>query len=369
VSAAKKSAGARKRAPAPVPAPVNGKTRIRVTDTPAGNYFASGADKPDSDLEFIPTGCSVLDEALSGGIALGRTVNIVGDKSAGKTLLAMEITANFHTVFAAQGARSRYAESEAAFDKPYAGALGMPVDLIEFNNGGKPLQTVEDLYDDMVRFMDENPGVPKLYIIDSLDALSDDEEMEAAFDKDSFGGKKPKLIGQLFRRLIDRMEEEKMAFVVVSQIRDVMNAGPFQEKTKRSGGRALDFYATHIIWLNEMGKIKRTMAKIDRIVGVDVRARIRKNKVGLPFRECEYPVLFGYGIDDMMASAKWLVENHREAMLTPLGMSKAGYPVMIPIIRDRGGDEAREMRASLAKIVRREWQIIETGFLPKAKKY
>lgn len=357
---------------AAVAAPPAAKARVRVVaampEAERVSYFASGNDKPESELEFISSGCSVVDEALGGGVALGRTINIIGDRSAGKTLLAMEITANFH--LQCPDGKSRYGESEAAFDKPYASALGMPVNKIEFNdpkNG--PMRTVEDLYDDMVRFMDENPKVPKLYIIDSLDALGDDAEMEREFDKDDMGGKKPKLIGQLFRRLIERMEDERMAFVVVSQIRENMNAKAFQEKYKRSGGKALDFYATHIIWLTEIGKIKRDVAKITRIVGVDVKLRVRKNKVGLPFREVDYPVLFGYGIDDMTASASWLVENHREAMLAPLGMSKAGYPTLLAKIRNEGGDEAREMRLALSKIVRREWAIVETSFLPKSRKY
>lgn len=354
-----------------LPAPA-AKARVRIAanmpDAERVSYFASGNDKPESELEFISTGCSIVDEALGGGVALGRTINVIGDRSAGKTLLAMEITANFHLEY--PDGVSRYAESEAAFDKPYAGALGMPIDKIEFNDPKTgPMRTVEDLYDDMERFMDAHPKVPKLYIIDSLDALADDDEMERDFDKDDMGGKKPKLIGQLFRRLVDRMEVERMAFVVVSQIRENMSAKAFQEKYKRSGGKALDFYATHIIWLTEIGKIKRTVAHIERVVGVDVKLRVRKNKVGLPFREVEYPVLFGYGIDDMTASASWLVENRREAMLAALGMSKAGYSTLLTKVRNEGGPEAREMRRALSKIVRREWAIIETSFLPASRKY
>lgn len=331
----------------------------------AASYFASGAEK--SELKFVSSGCAVLDEALGGGYVLGRVVNIVGDRSAGKTLSAMEITANFHLTYPT-GA-SRYAESEAAFDKPYAAALGMPVDKIEFNTDDRPLETVEDLYDDLVRFLDANKNRPKLYVIDSLDALSDDAELEADFDKDSMGGKKPKLIGQLFRRLVQRMEDEEMLFVVVSQIRENMTATAFQEKYKRSGGKALDFYATHIVWLTEIKKLKRTVGKIERIVGVDVKARVRKNKVGLPFRECEYPILFGYGIDDLTASVEWLIENHREPLLAGLGMSKAGYPTLLTKLRNEGGEPVAEMRVKLRKIVRDEWQKIETSFLPKSRKY
>lgn len=342
------------------------------------SYFASGSAK--SELRFVSSGCSVLDEALGGGYVLGRTVNIVGDKSAGKTLSAMEVCANFAMQF--PDGWIRYGESEAAFDQPYAGALGIPLSRILFNDARKrkdketgkmldvPLETVEDLYDDMLYYLDKFKDVKQgLYIIDSLDALSDDAEMEADFNQASYGGAKPKAIGQLFRRLTQRLEEQGVLFIVVSQIRDKLNAGPFQETKTRSGGKALDFYATHIVWLAEIKKLKRTIGGIERIVGVDVKARVRKNKVGLPFRECEYPILFGYGIDDLTASVEWLVENKRESLLAGFGMSKTGYSTLLSSLRNKGGPEVADMRARLNAVIRTEWAKIETGFLPQSRKY
>lgn len=332
---------------------------------PSGSYFVSGEGK--EDLEFFSSGCAALDEILGGGWCLGRTSNVVGDKSAGKTLLAMEALANFLLVFI--DGIARYAEAEAAFDMPYAAALGMPIDKIVFNEDGQPMATVEALYDDMEKFMDRHPGVPKLYIIDSLDSLSTEEEMEQDFNEKSYGGGKPKAIGQLFRRLIARMEKERMHFMVVSQLRDVLNAQAFQEKKKRSGGKALDFYATWILWIAEIGKIKRTISGIERIVGIDVRGNCKKNKIGLPLRQCDWPVLFGYGIDDMKASVDYLISNGCEKRLEEVGLSKAGHGVRLMSIRDHGGAEALEMRSALAKIVRQEYTRIETSFLPKSSKY
>lgn len=331
------------------------------------SYFAQGADKEDSDLEFISSGCSVVDEAMAGGFPLGRVVNIVGNQASGKTLLAMEVTANFHITY--KDGKSRYAESEEAFDIPYAGALGMPIHLIEFNNPDRPMRTIEDWHADLVRFAEKYPGVPKLYILDSLDALGDDDEQKAAFGADSYGGKKPKLIGQLFRSLVSMLTKERICLVIVSQLRENMSTVPFAPKYKRSGGKALDYYATHILWLTEIGKIVKTIDKVKRIIGVDVKLAVKKNKVGIGYRDVEYPVLYGYGIDDLTASADWLCKNNREAVLAPLGMSKAGYPTLLTKIRNEGGEQAREMRAALAKIVRREWAAIETSFLPVSKKY
>lgn len=386
--------------------PVKRRATAAPREEAASTYFANVAEK--EGLEFVSSGCALLDAALGGGWVLGRVANIVGDKSAGKTLLAIEACANFHKQY--PSGKIRYNEAEAAFDEAYAEALGMPVDAVDFKGQvisaadeakhaelslvmadrsasekerdtaerarkkleakgvGRPHNTVEALYDDIVYTMDENPGKPILYIIDSLDALSDEAEQGREIGDASYGGTKPKKMGEMFRRLVERMEGQRLLLIVISQLRDKLNV-TFGEKQTRSGGRALDFYASHVIWLAETGKIKKTVDKIDRIVGVDVRARVKKNKVGLPFRECSYPILFGYGVDDLTANVEWLIEVGCEGRLKELEISKAGYKVRLTNLRNKGGDEARELRKTLNAIVFEEWRRIETSFLPQSRKY
>lgn len=390
-------------------APAKAGARRKVVDDDgeqASSYFANVQEK--TGLKFVSSGSAVLDAALGGGWVLGRVANIVGDRSAGKTLLAIEACANFNKQY--PNGKIRYNEAEAAFDEAYAEALGMPRGVVDFkgrpvdpadvakhtelaekladrelsdreretaekaikrleNKGvGKASNTVEALYEDLLYTMDQNRGRPILYIIDSLDALSDEAEQGREIGDASYGGTKPKKMGEMFRRLVDRLEEQEVLFIVISQLRDKLNV-TFGEKQTRSGGRALDFYASHIIWLAETGKIKKTMAKVDRIIGVNVRARVKKNKVGLPFRECSYPILFGYGVDDLTAGVEWLIEVGLDTKLAELGISKAGYKISLPKMRDRGGDEVREFRKQLNATVFSEWQRIEQGFLPKSSKY
>lgn len=371
----------------------------------ASTYFTNVAER--TDLKFISTGCSLLNAAVGGGWVLGRCANIVGDKSAGKTLLAIEACANFHRTY--PGGYIRYKEAEAAFDERYAEALGMPVAAVDFKGRpvsprdeeelaelqakmaearndrereplekavkklrkkgvGVPQNTIEAFYEDVLWCLDQNPGRPMLYVLDSLDALSDEAEQGREIGDASFGGSKPKKIGEMFRRLIDRLERQDAALIIVSQLRDKIGV-TFGEKQTRSGGKALDYYASHIIWLSELGKIERTIDGIKRVTGVDIRARVRKNKVGLPFRECSYPILFGYGIDDLTAGVEWLIECKLAAALDELGVSVAGYKVRLLNLRNKGGAEVREFRKQMDAVVWREWQRIESGFLPKSRKY
>lgn len=333
---------------------------------PASSYFADVNQK--DGITFVRSGSAIMDAALGGGWALGRVANIVGDRSSGKTLLAIEACANFHNAFPT--GVIRYAESESAFDEKYAEALGMPIEAVDFGHD-RDMRTVEDWYNDMVAFLDsrEKDKKPGLYILDSFDALSDDAEMGRDIDKGSFGAGKAKKSGELFRKLIDRIEKLDVLLIVVSQIRDKLNV-TFGETKTRSGGKALDFYASHIVWLAEIGKLKKTIGGVERIVGVNVKVNVKKNKVGLPFRTCAYPIIFGYGIDDLTANVEWLLEVGRDELLKEaVSMSKAGYKVRIANLRDKGGEEVREIRTKLNALVKAEWQKIEQGFLPRSRKY
>lgn len=354
------------------------------------NYFTAGREK--EGLQFTSMGFAVGDECLGGGPVMGRVINIVGDKSTGKTLQAMEIAAQ--TLRRYPNAWCRYGESEAAFDREYSEALGIPVDKILLNPDGQRLETVEDWYNDTVTMLDRYPDQPGVYIIDSLDALSDDAEMDGEFNKASYGGGKPKAIGQYFRRLIGRLEKQNVLLVVISQLRDKIGV-TFGETKTRSGGKALDYYASQIVWLADLGQVKQTRGGIDRVVGRKIRMNVKKNKIGLAHRTADYEILFGYGIDDLMACAEWLIENKCGEMLHELGM-KAGaeaaprartkaeaakprkvatddkltnYKTYIEKARNAGGATARELRDGLAALVRRAWPEIESKFLPASRKY
>lgn len=314
--------------------------RLRLPDEDQTVGSIYGLNESGPPKEFIHTGCTLLDLALGGGWALGRIANIIGDKSTGKTQLCIEAAANFRRQFKPETPHVFYREAEAAFDTTYASRLGLRMSDVDLER----IDTVEEMYKDIDMLIKKFPKGPTLYVIDSLDALSDLAEMAKDLEDSKAYAVKARKLSEFFRKKVRAIENSNMAMLVVNQIRDNMNAGPFGRKWSRTGGHAMDFYATHQVVLTNMGQVTKTINKLKQTIGVDIRARVEKNKISTPFREASYQITFNYGIEDRIASLDWF--------------DKVG--VSVP-----KGIEDRDLQ----ELVREEWYRIEDKFMPAKGKY
>lgn len=291
------------------------------------------------------------------------------------TGLAIEACTNFSMLFGPE--HVRYNEAEAAFDRDYAAELGFPDNItftgdearkVEDQHGSR---TVEQFSADLNTFLDEREGrTPGLYVLDSLDALSDDAELDRKPGEASYGTAKAKALSEMFRKLNSRMERSGCTLMVISQIRDNIGV-TFGEKKKRSGGHALDFYSSQIVWLSVVEKIKQKISGVDRIVGVRVRVMNKKNKLGVPFRSADFDYLFNYGIDDEISCLDWLKTNGTGGIELPMELEgKGGMRAEVLAARKEQDRESLQILSQeIKRVTIARWAEIEDAFKPTMKKY
>ncbi len=221
---------------------------------------------------------------------------------------------------------------------------------------------MEGFAHDLERFLDDRikQGQPGIYVLDSLDALSDKSEMDSEIGVGTYGTQKAKNLSILFRKLKAKVSQANTLLLIVSQVRDNIGV-TFGEKLKRSGGRALDFYASQIFWTSHIKTLKRTIKKIERPYGVLIKAKVKKNKIGLVGREAEFEFHFGYGVEDVLASANWLYAHN--------SLSKEELGTTVGFLSDISDSDYSALQSELACKVKKRWSEIETTFLPIRKKY
>lgn len=333
-------------------------------DSAVAEEEAGGLYHPSERPLFLPSGCTLLNLALGGGWALHRVANLVGDKSTGKTLLAIEASANFAKKFPT--GLIYYLEAEAAFDLTYAEQLGLPVERVNFV---KERSTVEDWFEHLesvVRASQKHPEREVLYIVDSLDALSDRSERERKVGDSSYGMGKSKKLSELFRRQIQDLNQSKITLIIISQVRDNIAIG-FGKKQTRAGGRALDFYASQQVWLTHLGRIHKVRRGVKRAVGVTVQAKVEKSKVGPPFCEAIFPIIFSYGIEDLTASLNFLLQV--KGACKEAGMTEQEAKELLGDVETLPDEQYSHHRLRCAKAIRRVWKQIEASFAPARRKY
>ena len=246
-----------------------------------GIYFPENRE-----IQFISSGCTLLDLVLGGGYPIGRFTNIVGDKSSGKTQLAMEALANFLLKY--NKGDMHYIDAESAMDRDYAMALGIPMDCVSYYNN---INTVEEFFDMFEEYLRKRRSQqPSMFVLDSWDAMSDSDEMGRKITEGSYGTSKAKKSSEFFRRLVRLMRDKQVLLIIISQVREKIGIR-FGKKIGRSGGKALDFYASQVLWLTELKKLESSYRRLKRVNGILVKAKCEKNKIAMPFRECEFPFL------------------------------------------------------------------------------
>ncbi|MBQ2383171.1 MAG: recombinase RecA [Oscillospiraceae bacterium] len=301
-------------------------------------------DKPEMNVEAVPTGSLALDAALGiGGVPKGRIIEIYGPESSGKTTLALHILAECQKM----GGEVAFVDAEHALDPVYAAALGVNTDDLLVSQPDTGEQALE-ITDALVR-----SGAVDAVVVDSVAALTPRAEIEGEMG-DTFVGLQARLMSQALRKLAGNIAKTNCVVIFINQLRmkiGVMYGNP--ETT--TGGNALKFYSSVRLDVRKVEAIKEG----GNVIGNKTRVKVVKNKVAPPFREAHFDIYYGQGIskwgelvdlavqlDIVQKSGSWFSMGDER-----IGQGKDSVKTYLQANPEIAAKVEAEVRANMSKIM------------------
>ena len=242
-------------------------------------------------VKTITSGSLSIDEALGGGNAVGRIVEIFSDPSCGKSTLALHAIAETQKA----GGNVAYIDTEHAMDMKYAEKIGVNIDDLLFTQPDSAEQALQILID-LLNTMEFS-----LIVVDSIAAMTPEKIFEADAGEQTMA-----LLARLMSieipKIVSKANESECTVLFLNQTRE--KVGGFTGGISTPGGKAIPFYASQRIHLFK-GQVA---SESGDAVANNSWCRVIKNKVAPPMKEANFTIRFGVGLDKMQEVVDYAVK-------------------------------------------------------------
>ena len=238
----------------------------------------------DLSVKLYSTGNLCLDEALSGGLPVGRITEFYGEEQSGKTLISLLAIGQAQKA----GKTCMLVDAEQAFNPIWASKLGVdPSKLVILDNN-----VVEPIFDIIENYAKNK--VVDLIVIDSVASLISNDELESELGAAKYASVALAL-SRVFRRVIPVLSQNEVSLILINQVRDDLS-GAYIKTVKTPGGRIIKHSASTRVKIDKApnGKLIR---ENDKVTGVETQCQVMKHRGGANFRIASFRIDYEKGLD------------------------------------------------------------------------
>ena len=258
------------------------------------------------DLGFVGTGSYALNKIISGhfdkGIPIGMITQFHGEASTAKTVFATHILKEAQS----KNYYSMMVDSENAYNPEFASHLGIDPKKLIYAAPETLEECFQVIEDTIVAIRETDKDTPIVVVYDSLAVSPSKAEYEAEnYEGNNMQGAiRAKSTGACLRKINPLMRKYKVALVIINQIRNKVGVMYGSPDTMAAGGKSLEYYLG--VNLKCISNKTSDLIKDDNknVIGIQGRVRNTKNKCSIPFRECEFELMYNEGLNPYVGLLK-----------------------------------------------------------------